>query len=496
MVLKNNALKFFVAFLFLTYFTITDYLHFGSLFLILSRSFPILTLSTFIILQLTYFKRKTNYATTIYNGFIVSLLVMAYANILFMHKPEFISTVASRTILILAIVGLEARGNWITILLLHTIPTLLFFILAWLIELPLTYPMQVLYVQIVCLIILNTILAEIKNRRQFESFLREQKHIFEERKNLSLIKELQERNTQIEEQKKEIQAQKEEIATQYEEISSQRDFAERQRDMIISQKDELTDSIVYAKRIQEAMLPDITVLENNVKESMLLFMPKDIVSGDFYWATKVDHYLIFSVSDCTGHGVPGGFMSMLGISFLNEIVSKHKQNIPNLILHNLRETVIASLNQSQDKGSSHDGMDIAIGCIDLDRRKLYFSGANNSLLLFRNGDDEPIELKGDKMPVAIYPRMREFTLQSIDLFENDCIYLFSDGYSDQFGGPKGKKFMMRNFKRLLASIQQLSMIEQKQILRSTIKNWMKGHEKHHAAVNAQVDDITVLGIRV
>lgn len=496
MVLQNNAIKFSVGYVILGYYLLSDYLSYHSDLLLATRVLPIITLSLFIILQQTWFKRDNRYAVLMYNNFLISLLVMNYVNLLFFHNSGFDAAVASKTIIVLAVVGFDARGNWITIFLLQAIPTAIFFYVAWFIGGFSVGISTMLYAHIITLIALNVIVGEAKNRIQYESFIREQNFQLEQSKNHLLIKQLTDTNNLIEEQKEEIQSQKEEIVAQNEEISSQRDFAERQRDMIIAQKDELTDSIIYARRIQMAMLPDISIVKRNTIDSMLLFMPKDIVSGDFYWATEQDNFLIFCVADCTGHGVPGGFMSMLGISFLNEIVSKHRQKIPNLILHNLRETVISSLNQRDIAGSTNDGMDIAIACIDKNTKRLYFSGANNSLIIYRASEAEPIELKGDKMPIAIYPRMREFTLQSIDLKIDDSIYLFTDGFADQFGGPKGKKFMMKNFKKLLGDIYLMPMDEQRVILNSSIKQWMRGHEKHHSSINAQIDDITVLGIRI
>lgn len=496
MVMQNNTIKFIVGYTILGYYLISDFINYHSDLLLYTRLLPFVTLSVFVIFQYTWFKRDNRYAVLVYNTFLISLLVMNYVNLLFFRHPEFDAAIASKTLIVLAVVGFDARGNWFSIFLLQAIPTALFFYFAWFLGGISSSISTILFAHIVTLIALNVIIGETKNRILYESFIREQNFQLEQSKNHLLIKQLTETNNLIEEQKEEIQSQKEEIVAQNEEISSQRDFAERQRDMIIAQKDELTDSIVYARRIQMAMLPDIAIVKRNTADSMLLFMPKDIVSGDFYWATELDNFLIFCVADCTGHGVPGGFMSMLGISFLNEIVSKHRQKIPNLILHNLRETVISSLNQRDIVGSSNDGMDIAMVCIDKNSRRLYFSGANNSLIIFRATETEPIEIKGDKMPIAIYPRMREFTLQSIDLKTDDALYLFTDGFADQFGGPKGKKFMMKNFKKLLGDIHFMPMDEQRVILSNSIKQWMRGHEKQRSAVNAQIDDITVLGIRI
>ncbi len=257
--------------------------------------------------------------------------------------------------------------------------------------------------------------------------------------------------------------------------------------LITEQKKEITDSIQYASRIQTAMLPPGDYVDNLMPERFILYMPRDIVSGDYYYINEKDGKVICVAADCTGHGVPGAFMSMLGIAFLNEIISKNIELHTDQILGELRNHVITSLHQTGKEGESQDGMDLAIYILDKKTNKIEFSGANNSLLIYRNG--EMIEAKADKMPIGIHTRHKKpFTRHSLDLQKGDMIYTFSDGYPDQFGGPKQKKFMIRNFKKMLLDIHKKSMDEQLQIMEKTLSDWMVETE--------QVDDILVIGVRI
>ena len=259
-----------------------------------------------------------------------------------------------------------------------------------------------------------------------------------------------------------------------------------QRDQIFQQKQEITDSIHYASRIQTAILPPETLLDE-LKDHFILYKPRDIVSGDYYWMTQKDNKTIVVAADCTGHGVPGAFMSMLGISFLNEIVNKGDSTLPNDIMNNLRDNVVNSLHQTGEEGEQQDGMDLALCVIDNDKTKLWFAGAYNPLYLIRN--NELTEIKPDKMPIGIYKEKTDsFTNNEVPIQEGDAIYMFSDGYVDQFGGPKAKKFMSKNFKDLLLSIYNKTMEEQREILDTTIEDW-KGDVE-------QIDDILVIGLRV
>ncbi len=260
----------------------------------------------------------------------------------------------------------------------------------------------------------------------------------------------------------------------------------KQRDQIQEQKKEIEDSIVYAKRIQTGTLPLDEYRREILPEHFVLFKPKDIVSGDFYWTGQKNGKSIAIAADCTGHGVPGAFMSMLGISFLNKIINEQGITRPDEILNKLRENVIKSLNQTTGD-EIRDGMDIAVLSIDNENKKLQYAGANNPL--YYTTDNQEIKvIKADKMPIALYELMDNFTLHEIDMEAGSSYYIFSDGYPDQFGGPKEKKFMYKRFRELLLKNTDKKMREQKEILDKTIQNW-KGKIP-------QVDDIVVVGIRV
>ena len=203
--------------------------------------------------------------------------------------------------------------------------------------------------------------------------------------------------------------------------------------------------------------------------------------------TKREHQLVLIAADCTGHGVPGAFMSMLGVSFLNEIVNRHEITEASAILNSLRADIKKTLGQEGKEGEAKDGMDIALCIIDLEKMKMQYAGAYNPLYLFRN--NELIEVKADRMPIGIYIKEKEsFTNNDIDLQKDDVFYIFSDGYQDQFGGEDGQKFKTKNYKQLLLEIHQKPMAEQREILDKKIDEWRGKWE--------QVDDIIILGVRV
>jgi len=262
----------------------------------------------------------------------------------------------------------------------------------------------------------------------------------------------------------------------------------KQKEILEEQKQEITDSIHYASRIQRAILPTETLTNPILKDYFILYKPRDIVSGDFYWTTIKDDRIVLTVADCTGHGVPGAFMSMLGVSFLNEIVNEKGIVSPDEILNTLRGNIINALQQKESYGGSKDGMDIALVSIDEKRKIIQYAGANNSLLVIR--EKQLSEIKADKMPIAIYLKMDSFLNHEIPYQKGDIIYLFSDGYTDQFGGPKGKKFMSKHFKEFLLSIHELPMITQQHKLDQRIEEWKTEGSQ------SQNDDICVIGLRL
>jgi len=299
-------------------------------------------------------------------------------------------------------------------------------------------------------------------------------------------KTIEEQRSVLEVQRDELVRTNEEIMQQKEEIEAQRDEIEAQRDHISKQNLEMTQSIEYAKRIQTAVMPKAEEIDAILPEHFILFKPRDIVSGDFYWMTEKNSKIIVAAADCTGHGVPGAFMSMLGISFLNEIVNVRDETKPNLILNHLRDSIKSTLSQTGKEGESKDGMDISLCTIDLKSRKIEFAGAYNPLYLIRNG--ELIETKADKMPVGIHMVEKDsFTYNELTFEKDDCIYMFSDGYVSQFGGDNGRTYKSVPFKKLLAIIAEKPMEKQYEMLDQEFEEW-RGY-------NAQVDDILVIGIK-
>jgi serine phosphatase RsbU (regulator of sigma subunit)/ligand-binding sensor domain-containing protein len=284
-----------------------------------------------------------------------------------------------------------------------------------------------------------------------------------ERKLLKYNKELEEK---VEERTQEIQKQKAQIEYKNKEI---------------------TDSLNYASQIQSAVLPPLKIIDNSVSESFVLNKPRDIVSGDFYWANRVNGQLVVTAADCTGHGVPGAFLSMLGVTFLNEITSKMDHLEANTILEKLRKRVIKSMHQEGYDQKRLDGIDLSMVVLDLKSKVLQFSGANNPIYIIRNR--ELTEFKGDRMPIGIHTLLdKPFTNHKIEVKKNDLIYMFSDGFIDQFGGEYGRKFLSKNFKALLTEISGMPLIEQKNILYETLKLW-KGNRD-------QLDDVLVVGLKI
>ena len=274
------------------------------------------------------------------------------------------------------------------------------------------------------------------------------------------------------------------ISLQKDEIEKQRDLAAAQRDQIAYQKKHITDSIMYAKRIQTALIPSLELFSDKL-EHFVLYKPLAIVSGDFYWVSTQGNLQIIIAADCTGHGVPGAFMSMLGVTMLNEIVNGKHILMPDQIIENLRQGIIKSLKQVAEEDSIKDGMDIAVCVVDFDKNILWYAGANSPLYLVRGG--ELTHYRADKMPVAIHYKMEPFTLHKIDLQKGDAFYIFSDGYADQFGGPKQKKFMSMQLRETLVGMAVMPMLQQGERLNEIFEEW-RGD-------SPQIDDVTLIGVR-
>ena len=275
------------------------------------------------------------------------------------------------------------------------------------------------------------------------------------------------------------------ILKQKDEIQQQKELAESQRDQIAYQKKHITDSIHYALRIQTALLPSLELFSEKL-DHFVLYKPRDIVSGDFYWVAEIGPQIMIISADCTGHGVPGAFMSMLGVSFLNEIILNKGIIQPDQVINSLREEIIRALKQKESHSELKDGMDICVCLLDPEKRSLQFAGALCPLWILSKG--ELTEIKGDKMPVAIHDTMKPFTNHWIDLKQGDTFYIFSDGFVDQFGGPNQKKYLSKNFKITLGEMQAKPMYEQGAELDRIFEEWREDVE--------QIDDVTVIGVRV
>ncbi len=308
---------------------------------------------------------------------------------------------------------------------------------------------------------------------------------FAARKVSSLYEKIiEKKNKELDDSLNRLMALHEAVKQQKGEIESQRDYVTEQRDHITKQKKEITDSIEYARRIQDALLSSAEVLRKNFEENFIYYKPKDIISGDFYWFKEFEDIIYVAAADSTGHGVPGAMMSMLGTAILNEIVS-NKTYSPGFILGELRKKIKRSLKQEQKKGS-RDGMDIALCRIDKSNKQLEYAGAYNPLFFY---DGELNVIQADRMPVGIHLReKKEFTNHKLSFASGNIIYLFSDGYLDQFGGLKGQKFKSRNFRALIAKSAELNLKEQLKIIAET-QNWWIGDRE-------QIDDILIIGIKL
>jgi serine phosphatase RsbU (regulator of sigma subunit) len=283
-----------------------------------------------------------------------------------------------------------------------------------------------------------------------------------------------------------------------EEIAQSKEEIETQRDELYKQKQEIVDSINYAQRIQHAVLPAEELLQDVLGEHFVYYRPRDIVSGDFYWVKKIKNFSYAVVADCTGHGVPGAFMSMLGSSFLNEIVTTRTLDTAAETLNKLRNKVKRSLHQKGEEGEQKDGMDISLMIIDWDTYDMQFAGAYNSAFVVRkktveNADDhepeyELIRLEADRQPIGIYLNEKEFTNRTLKLQKGDAVYALTDGFVDQFGGDTGGKFKSVRLQQMLLSFQDKSPEEQQVIIGRTFNKWKRDID--------QVDDVLVMGIMI
>lgn len=355
---------------------------------------------------------------------------------------------------------------------------------------------------LLALLVMFIALYSYNQKRKHNFLLQEQKEeitvqneeIMAQRENLYDLNEvLVQKNEVISGSLEENERQRNSLANLAWELQEKAELIEKQWDILYLQKQEITDSIVYAQRIQNAILPTDEILREVFPDSFVFYRPKNIISGDFYWVNNVRGYKIFALGDCTGHGVPGGIMSMLGIAYLSDIINKDHITKASDVLEEMRRQIIESLHQynRNDEAESYDGMDMAICALNTTTFELQFSGANLPIYIFKNGglnNHEPIILREDRMPIAQFIKADPFRNYTVKVEPGDMIYMFTDGYSDQFGEKVGKKYNLSRFRALLSSIHHLDAKEQQEIISSTFDSW-KGD-------TFQVDDVLVMGMRV
>ena len=301
------------------------------------------------------------------------------------------------------------------------------------------------------------------------------------------VNELMLEKQQLERERQHLQEKTKRLWEQSLAIHKEKERIDQLRREIEARHREMVDSVNYALRIQTALLPKHEYLSSVLREYFVLWMPKQIVSGDFYWVKKQGGRLFIVASDCTGHGVPGAFMSLLGISFLEQIVSANPMIEAHQVLEQLRQMVINALQQTKES-ETKDGMDMALVIVDTQTREAQFAGANNPAYMVRQG--QLIELKPVKNPIGIYFRQKPFEKIDFTISQEDIIYMFSDGYADQFNGKTGRKLTKKRFKEILLKLNhdQIPLKDQGKVLKEIILDW-RGDAR-------QVDDIMVIGVRI
>jgi serine phosphatase RsbU (regulator of sigma subunit) len=284
--------------------------------------------------------------------------------------------------------------------------------------------------------------------------------------------------------KEKINAQAEALEVLEERVEERTLEIVQQKALVEEKNKDILDSINYAKRLQDAILPPLNLIREFFQEAFVLYKPKDIVAGDFYWMERAGHTTFIAAADCTGHGVPGALVSVVCSNALNRTVKEFHITETGKILDKVRELVLETFEKSEN--NVQDGMDISLFCINSNTREIHWSGAYNSLLYVQN--NEMHEVDADKQPIGKVDKPIPFTTHILNLQKGDILYLFTDGYADQFGGPKGKKFRYKRFQEMLLENAGKTMDEQKNLLEVTFAQW-KGNLD-------QVDDILVIGIKV
>lgn len=479
-VYKHTWIKMIAGLLLLLYFSYVDISINQSIEAFYNRILNITLAVAYLVLHVSYFRKNKRYVVFFYNTVLCSIVLMIYGIAIVYYGTPLFAESTEGAVLVIAIVSIELRGKIKTSLVVFIVPTLIMLFLLLLNDKVLSTQDIVHLSHILTMVIIGTIYTITREHLNLQSFKDKLQLQFEKQKSEELSDELISTN--------------ERLNVQNAEIAHQRDITQTQNILLENQKSQITSSIVYAKNIQKALFSTDANYDDFFSEHFVIYRPKDIVSGDFYWSVKKGDTILFALADCTGHGVPAAFMSVLGISFLNEITFKQEELRVNIILNELRNFIIHSLKQTNAVMETKDGMDMSICAYDAKTNKLSFAGAKSRAFLItkKSGKKELVNLKGDGMPVSIYYKMKPFDVQEHYLVKGDTLYLFTDGFPDQFGGIRGKKLKMSNFRKIIEENADLPLTEQKRVYNQFLDCWMTNDDFTHA----QNDDISLLALRV
>lgn len=481
--LQNNIVKSarivtLIGLVVLSYYVFSDLFFRSYSYTVYTRIIPILAALT--ILFLTFQKDKNKRLILfLYNLMLVTIPIMMYIIIIIYRNDIALGSSVNGAILVIFIVSLLLQTTIIRTTLIYFVPMVLFIVFALFVfdfNKNNFLPTVNIYPMVFLGFATNIVQNKLKYNKFKSGFLLEQ----EKKKTEKLYEETLAQNELLNSQNKEITEQKKIIEQNTYELQEKNEKIEKAHNSIL-------DGVKYASRIQDAMFRGEQDLTENVSEYFIFLQPKEAVSGDFYWGKQIYNELVIVAADCTGHGIPGAFVSTLGISMLNEIFSYENQLEANEILEKLRFLVKSSLNQENITTNIGDGMDMSLCILNTETLKMQYAGANSPLYLY--SDNEIQVFKPTKNPIGIYPLERPFVNNLIQLKKGDTFYMFSDGYSDQLGGSNYQKFSKVAFRDLLKEINTKPLKEQKITLEQTINVWMKEKSK-------QTDDILVIGIKI
>jgi len=469
--MKNLVIKLLASILIISYFVFSDFAIRHNIKSFYTRIPPLVTGLLLLVFHLFTLKKYYLFKTEFYNIFLVSAAIMMYSKCLLHLHNSGLYTAISGTILVVSLISIEMKAKMLYSSILYFLPALIFTLIL-IFDFEVSREEYYNLTNIYPIIILGFII----NRAQYKMHFK----VFESN---YLLNEEKEKTEQL---YQETLVMNEDLRQKNEEIITQRDKIIEKKAEIEAQHSHIQESINYAKHIQEAMLPAADIFEKNFDDYFIFYKPRDVVSGDFYWARKNENTLMYAVADCTGHGVPGAMVSMLAISLVDKITTQVTDIKASDVLEQMRKEVKKAFKQTAEiENVAKDGMDIALCIVDLNSKLLQFSGAFISLYIFR--DNELLKIKADRQPIGIYAKEKNFTNHEFQLQKNDILYSFSDGFSDQFNEER-EKYSIKRFRELLKNNAKKEMNEQKIILENTFTSWK--------ATNNQIDDIVVVGVKI